>query len=147
TRESLDDSVRQVIANDNNENREIERTVDCVEWLARSNYEVHFHPTVTLSQRIIFPVSPNASNGIEDARFARFTDDDGSVYYYATYTAYNGRAILPQLLETPDFQNFRVRTLNGKAVQNKGLALFPRRINGRFCMLSRQDDENLFLMY
>jgi len=92
-------------------------------------------------------VSDNESNGIEDARFVRFTDDDGSVVYFATYTAYNGRAILPQLIETQDFLNFRVLTLNGSAVQNKGMALFPRRIRGRYAMLSRQDDENLFIMF
>ena len=67
--------------------------------------------------------------------------------YYATYTAYNGRAILPQLIETKDFLHFRVLTLNGPAVQNKGMALFPRRVNGNYAMLSRQDDENLFIMY
>jgi len=100
-----------------------------------------------MSERIIFPVSPNESNGIEDARFVRFTDDDGSILYYATYTAYNGRTILPQLIETEDFLHFRIVTLNGSAVQNKGMALFPRRINGRYAMLSRQDDENLFIMF
>ena len=98
-------------------------------------------------ERIIFPVSPNESNGIEDARFVRFIEDDGSVIYYATYTAYNGRVTLPQLIETADFINFRVLTLNGQAVQNKGMALFPRRIDGRYAMLSRQDDENLFLTF
>jgi predicted GH43/DUF377 family glycosyl hydrolase len=77
----------------------------------------------------------------------RFRDDDGSVRYYATYTAYNGRAILPQFIETPDFLNFRMQTLKGRAVQNKGMALFPRRIGGRFVMLSRQDDENLNIMF
>ena len=127
--------------------REIQRTTECVRWLAESNYEVHFAPTVAVSERIIFPVSSNESNGMEDARFVRFTEDDGSVLYYATYTAYNGRAILPQLLETPDFLSFRARTLNGRAVQNKGMAFFPRRIGGRYAMISRQDDENLFLMF
>jgi len=126
--------------------REIERTMECVKWLASSNYEVHFPESVALSERIIFPVSANESNGIEDARFVRFVEENGWVCYYATYTAYNGRAILPQLIETTDFRNFRVRTLNGQAVQNKGMALFPRRINGNFAMISRQDDENLFLM-
>ena len=100
-----------------------------------------------MSERIIFPGSANESNGIEDARFVRFTDDDGTVNYFATYTAYNGHAILPQLIETHDFLNFRVLTLNGADVQNKGMALFPRRINGNYVMLSRQDDENLFIMY
>ncbi len=127
--------------------REVQRTTECVRWLAESNYEVHFAPSVAVSERIIFPVSSNESNGMEDARFVRFVEDDGSVLYYATYTAYNGRAILPQLLETSDFLNFRARTLNGRAVQNKGMAFFPRRLHGRYAMISRQDDENLFLMF
>ena len=127
--------------------REEQRTSECVRWLAQSNYEIHFEPSVEVSERIIFPVSSNESNGMEDARFTRFVDDDGTVIYYATYTAYNGRAILPQLLETSDFLRFRALTLNGRAVQNKGMAYFPRRIHGRYAMISRQDDENLFLMY
>jgi predicted GH43/DUF377 family glycosyl hydrolase len=127
--------------------REVQRTTECVRWLAESNYEVHFDPSVAVSERIIFPVSSNESNGMEDARFVHFVEDDGRVLYYATYTAYNGRAILPQLLETSDFLNFRALTLNGRAVQNKGMAFFPRRIDGRYAMISRQDDENLFLMY
>lgn len=146
TREELRRSASGMATRRKGGNREIERTRECVEWLASSNYEVHFPEGIALSQRIIFPVSPNESNGIEDARFVRFTDEDGAVCYYATYTAYNGRAILPQLIETTDFRNFRVRTLNGQAAQNKGMALFPRRINGKFAMISRQDDENLFLM-
>jgi predicted GH43/DUF377 family glycosyl hydrolase len=127
--------------------RETQRTLECVRWLAESNYEIHFDPSTSIAERIVFPVSSNESNGMEDARFVRFTEDDGSVLYYATYTAYNGRAILPQLLETSDFLHFRALTLNGRAVQNKGMALFPRRIHGRYAMISRQDDENLFLMY
>lgn len=126
---------------------ELMRTLECVQWLADSNYELLFSPKLGMSERIIFPVSPNESNGIEDARFVRFVEDDGSVTYYATYTAYNGRAILPQLIETRDFLHFRVLTLNGTAVQNKGMALFPRMINGRYAMLSRQDDENLLIMF
>jgi predicted GH43/DUF377 family glycosyl hydrolase len=121
-------------------------TLSCIQWLADSNYEMNFSPTLAMSERIIFPVSPNETNGIEDARFVRLTDDDGTVMYYATYTAYNGHAILPQLIETQDFLHFRVLTLNGTAVQNKGMALFPRRIDGCYAMLSRQDDENLFIM-
>ena len=121
-------------------------TLSCIEWLADSNYEMSFSGKHALSERIIYPVSANESNGIEDARFVRLTEDDGSVMYYATYTAYNGHAILPQLIETQDFTHFRVLTLNGSAVQNKGMALFPRRIDGCYAMLSRQDDENLFIM-
>ena len=126
---------------------DFKRTLECIQWLADSNYELRFSAKLALSERIIFPVSSNESNGIEDARFVRLCDDDGTVTYYATYTAYNGRAILPQLIETQDFLHFRVLTLNGSAVQNKGMALFPRRINGRYAMLSRQDDENLFIMF
>ena len=125
----------------------LQRTLECIQWLADSNYELRFSAKLALSERILFPVSSNESNGIEDARFVHFTDDDGSSMYCATYTAYNGRAILPQFIETQDFLNFRVLTLNGAAVQNKGMALFPRRINGRYAMLSRQDDENIFIMF
>lgn len=127
--------------------RNLHRTLESIEWLADSNYELRFPETLAVSERIIFPVSPNETNGIEDARFVRFTEDDGTTLYYATYTAYNGRSILPQFIETEDFLHFRMRTLDGCAVQNKGMALFPRRINGRYAMLSRQDDENLFIMF
>jgi predicted GH43/DUF377 family glycosyl hydrolase len=85
--------------------------------------------------------------GIEDARFVRFVDDNGDATYYATYTAYNGRTILPQMIQTKDFVTFKILTLNGKAVQNKGMALFPRRINGKFVMASRQDGENNHIMF
>jgi predicted GH43/DUF377 family glycosyl hydrolase len=127
--------------------QDLQNTLSCVQWLADSNYEMTFSPRHALSERVIFPVSANESNGIEDARFVRFVEDDGSVMYYATYTAYNGHAVLPQMIETQDFLHFRVLTLNGSAVQNKGMALFPRRIDGNYVMLSRQDDENLFIMF
>ena len=115
--------------------------------LAESNYEVNFPPDSRISQRVLFPSAPSQSNGIEDARFVRFQNDDGTATYYATYTAYDGKIILPQLLETADFLHFKFSTLNGPAVQNKGMALFPRKINGRYAMLSRQDDENILLMF
>ena len=115
--------------------------------LAESNYEVNFAPDSRVSQRVLFPSAPSQSNGIEDARFVRFQNDDGSFTYYATYTAYDGKITLPQLLETPDFVHFKFSTLNGPAVQNKGMALFPRKINGQYVMLSRQDDENILLMF
>jgi predicted GH43/DUF377 family glycosyl hydrolase len=115
--------------------------------LAESNYEVNFTPDSRISQRVLFPSAPSQSNGIEDARFVRFQKDDGSFTHYATYTAYDGKIILPQLLETPDFLHFKFNTLNGPAVQNKGMALFPRKVNGQFAMLSRQDDENILLMF
>lgn len=143
----LEEVTNRVVSHSAPLPREVQRTAECIRWLAESNYQVHFDPAVAVSERIIFPVSSNESNGMEDARFVRFVEDDGTCLYYATYTAYNGRAILPQLLETADFLNFRALTLNGRAVQNKGMALFPRRLRGRYAMLSRQDDENLFLMY
>ncbi len=123
------------------------RTINCIQWLADSNYELQFPPELSMSERIIFPVSPNESNGIEDARFVRFVEDGGEVLYYATYTAYDGRSTLPQLIETKDFLRFRMLTLSGAGVKNKGMALFPRRIGGRYAMLARQDDENLFIMF
>jgi predicted GH43/DUF377 family glycosyl hydrolase len=121
-------------------------TIDKILWLVRSNYELKFRKDRRISERVIFPVSENESRGIEDARFVRFIDDGGECTYYATYTAYNGFDILPQLLETKDFVRFKIRTLNGKAVQNKGMALFPRKVNGKYMMISRQDGENMFIM-
>ncbi|MBN2048815.1 MAG: glycoside hydrolase family 130 protein [Spirochaetales bacterium] len=115
--------------------------------LVESNYQVRFPPESCLSQRILFPSVPSQSNGIEDARFVRFRKDDGSFTYYATYTAYDGRNIQPQLIETPDFLHFTFISLSGAAARNKGMALFPQTINGRYAMLSRQDGENIFLMY
>ena len=116
-------------------------------WLANSNYEINFRPDYQISERVIFPVSENESRGIEDARFVPFIDDNGEVTYYATYTAYNGFNILPQLIETKDFIKFNILTFNGKAVQNKGMALFPRKIDDRYVMLSRQDGENNHIMF
>jgi predicted GH43/DUF377 family glycosyl hydrolase len=123
------------------------RTFEIMRWLADSNYEVGFHADHSISERVIFPVSKNESRGIEDARFVQFFNDNGEVVYYATYTAYNGITILPQLIETKDFIKFNILTLNGKAVKNKGMALFPRKIGGQYAMLSRQDGENNHIMF
>lgn len=147
TRSDLNKSVGTVRHENQPATHELNHTLESIQWLADSNYEVCFSEKLAISERIIFPVSPNETNGIEDARFVRFVDDDGTVTYYATYTAYNGHDILPQLIETTDFLHFNILTLNGDAVQNKGMALFPRRIAGRYAMLSRQDNENLFLMF
>jgi len=115
--------------------------------LARSNYEVQFEPEQQLSERILFPATPSQKNGIEDARFVRFQNDDGTFIYYATFTAFDGKVVMPELVETPDFRRFRFITLNGRAAQNKGMALFPRKVNGLYAMLSRQDNESIHLMY
>jgi predicted GH43/DUF377 family glycosyl hydrolase len=146
-RSDLNKSVGRVRHKTQHDIHELNHTLECIQWLADSNYELRFSDKLAISERIIFPVSSNESNGIEDARFVRFVDDDGLVTYYATYTAYNGHDILPQLIETKDFLHFHILTLNGDAVQNKGMALFPRRIGGRYAMLSRQDNENLFIMF
>jgi predicted GH43/DUF377 family glycosyl hydrolase len=108
--------------------------------------EVLFKQEEVLGERVIFPITEAQSNGIEDARFVEFKDD-GSRTFYATYTAFNGRAIRSELLETTDFQSFRMTPLGGSAVRNKGMALFPRKIDGRYAMIGRQDNENLYLIY
>lgn len=146
TLHELQEAITRVFEDSHPNTAELTRTMERIQWLAESNYELRFPSKLTISERIIFPVSSNESNGIEDARFVRFVEDDGAVMYYATYTAYNGHTILPQLIETQDFLDFRILTLNGRAVQNKGMALFPRKVRGEYLMLSRQDDENLFLM-
>ena len=123
------------------------RAAHAILSVAESSYEVRFDPTTRVSQRCLFPSAPSQSNGIEDARFVRFENDGGRVTWYATFTAYDGRVTLPQLVETSDFLHFKFSPLRGSAVRNKGMALFPRRINGRYAMLSRQDDENILLMF
>jgi predicted GH43/DUF377 family glycosyl hydrolase len=108
--------------------------------------ELVFNPEEDLSERVIFPITESQSNGIEDARFVEFSDGERTTYY-ATFTAYSGRAIRSELIETRDFMSFRLRPLSGAASQNKGMALFPRKIGGRYAMIARQDNENLYLIY
>ena len=108
--------------------------------------ELTFNPDEELSERVIFPITDSQSNGIEDARFVEFTDG-GRKTYYATYTAYSGRAIRSELIETSDFLTFRMSPLQGTAAPNKGMALFPRKIDGKYAMIARQDNENLYLIY
>ena len=108
--------------------------------------DVVFKEGLDISERVIFPVTEYQSQGIEDARFVEFSDD-GRKTYYATYTAYTGRAIRSELLATNDFLSFRMSPLQGSAARNKGMALFPRRIGGNYAMIARQDNENLYLIY
>jgi predicted GH43/DUF377 family glycosyl hydrolase len=147
TYDDLDEKIRALRARPISSEAHQNATFEVMYWLANSNYEMNFRPDHKISERVIFPVSENESCGIEDARFVQFFDDNGEVTYYATYTAYNGFTILPQLIETKDFITFKVITLNGKAVKNKGMALFPRRIDGSYVMLSRQDGENNHIMF
>ena len=116
-------------------------------WLASSHYEINFSIDSAISERVIFPVSATEQKGIEDARFVRFTDDNGDVTYYATYTAYDGSSILPKLISTKDFYNFRILPINGRLARDKGMALFPRKIKGKYAMLCRIDSVNNYIAY
>ena len=116
-------------------------------WLASSHYEIHFSIDSAISERVIFPISATEQRGIEDARFVKFTDEKGEITYYATYTAYDGIAILPKLISTKDFYDFKILPINGEIAQNKGMALFPRKINGKYVMLCRIDGVNNYIAY
>ena len=147
TLEELQRAISRAMHQSRPRHTENEPAVQGMLTLAKANYEISYSPEQHISERVIFPFSPTEANGIEDARFVQFHDDDGSVRYYATYTAFDGKVILPQILETDDFLHFKVSTLNGPEVRNKGFALFPRKVNGLYAMLSRQDNENIYLMY
>ncbi len=116
-------------------------------WLASSHYEIEFSLDTAISERVIFPISETEKNGIEDARFVKFTDDDGEVTYYATYTAYDGMTILPKLIETKSFYHFNMLPIHGEIAKNKGMALFPRKIKGKYAMLCRIDGVNNYIAF
>jgi predicted GH43/DUF377 family glycosyl hydrolase len=116
-------------------------------WLAKAHYKIEFSPDSAISGRVIFPISDNEKNGIEDARFVKFIEENGKVLYYATFTAYDGVSILPKLLLTSDFYNFKGLPIHGELAQNKGMALFPRKINGKYAILCRVDGINNYLAY
>ena len=118
-----------------------------ITWLASSHYELDFSMDTNLSERVIFPVSRNEKNGIEDARFVKFKQDDGHSTYYATYTAYNGTSIMPKMIETKDFYHFNIMPINGEIAKNKGMALFPRKVNGKYAMLCRLDGFNNYISW
>lgn len=142
--------LTRAIKDDRQENpptRDQEESIHSILALAYSNFTVVFDPTHQTSEKALFPFTPVQRKGMEDVRFVQFIDDDGSHTYFGTYTAYDGHTILPQLIETADFTTFRFLTLNGPAAQNKGMALFPRKIDGQYVMISRQDNENMFIMY
>jgi predicted GH43/DUF377 family glycosyl hydrolase len=147
TLDELEIALQNFVRANRARQRELEPVAHTMLMLAKANYEIRFAAELNVSERIIFPSSPTETHGIEDARFVHFTQDDGRGCYFATYTAYDGRVTLPQMLETADFLHFKVNTLNGPEVMNKGFALFPRKINGKYAMLSRQDNENIYLMY
>jgi predicted GH43/DUF377 family glycosyl hydrolase len=137
---SVNQSIRE-----NNNSVEKQRAIEEIVWLADSHYEVKFSRDTDISERVIFPVSFTERKGIEDARFVKFTNDEGEVDYYATYTAYDGNTILPKLIQTRDFCHFTIKPLHGRGAQNKNLALFPRKIGGKYAMLSRIDGINSYI--
>lgn len=147
TLEQLEATLHAALRENRAQHQTLAPIVEGIITLAKSNYQITYRLEHELSERLIFPLGPTETNGIEDARFVEFQDEDGSTHYYATYSAYDGKMVLPQLLETDDFLCFKMHTLNGPVIANKGLALFPRKINGHYAMLSRQDGENIFLMY
>ncbi|MBE9601425.1 glycoside hydrolase family 130 protein [Pedobacter sp. MC2016-24] len=120
---------------------------DKVLWLSDTYHEISFSRDTDISDRVIFPISEFERKGIEDARFVRFVKEDGSIMYYATYTAFDGAMIMPKLMQTTDFYDFKISPLHGIGAQNKNLALFPRKINGKYAMMSRIDGWNNYLMY
>ena len=142
-RSSINLATKELRAHD----LETEKVAKKTLTLAQSCFEVKFDASSCLSERVLFPYTAVQSHGLEDARFVLFQDEDGTRTYYATFTAYDGKEIQPQFLETPDFLHFKFATLNGPAVRNKGMALFPRKIKGLYAMLSRQDYENIYVMF
>jgi predicted GH43/DUF377 family glycosyl hydrolase len=123
------------------------KIINQILWMASAHYEIHFSIDSAISERVIFPISATEKKGIEDARFVKFTDDNGEITYYATYTAYDGMTILPKLISTTDFYNFKILPINGEIAHNKGMALFPRKINGKYAMLCRIDGVNNYIAY
>ncbi len=120
--------------------------VDRVGWMATANYAVEFSEHHSLPERVLWPAGPAESHGMDDARFVRFTDGADTIYY-ATYTAFDGSQVAPQLLETSDFRTFTISQLCGPSAANKGMALFPRKIAGRYAALSRWDRESNAIAY
>ena len=123
-----------------------DQMADDLLWVLRANYTLRFPADVWPSDTVIFPATEHESRGMEDLRLVRFLDDDGHARYLGTYTAYDGRHIVPMMLETDDFVTYHVSTLNGRFARNKGLALFPRKIDGWHYAVSRHDGENMFIL-
>jgi predicted GH43/DUF377 family glycosyl hydrolase len=139
---AIDETKREMHPDDSQR-----RMLQIISWLGDSHYRIKFSLDTGISDRVIFPISAAESNGIEDARFVKFTNEDGLERYYATYTAYNGVSIMPMMIETKDFYHFKVKPIHGENAQNKGMALFPRKIKGKYVMLSRIDGINNYIMF
>jgi predicted GH43/DUF377 family glycosyl hydrolase len=105
-----------------------------------------FDSVKDLSETVVYPFMPSQGRGIEDVRLVAFTEDDGAMDYRGTYTAFNGTEVRQGLLRTSDFRTYEVRGVQGSHYAGKGMALFPRRVDGRYMMLARQDNENIWLV-
>lgn len=143
--ETLKNSVKNILK-DQDITASRRMALEEITWLVDSFYDIQFHKDSDITERVIFPISESESRGIEDARFVRFFEDDGSTRVYATYTAFNGHTIMPKLISTKDFYTFRVMPLRGSGAQDKNLAMFPKKIKGKYAMLSRIDGVNNYLM-
>ena len=146
TRATLDQQLAQLQARLSTRGH-AEQTISTFRSIAERTYAIEFADHITLSERVLWPSTGAEQAGMEDARFVRFIDDDGAITFYATYTAYSGSHISQQLLETTDFHSFTSAPIVGPAAANKGLALFPRRIRGRFAAMSRSDRESNTVAY
>ncbi|HDS07529.1 MAG: glycoside hydrolase family 130 protein [Bacteroidales bacterium] len=147
TYDQIRDAVVQAKGSNGHFTMEKQKALDEIIWLADSRIEIRFSMDTDLTERVIFPISRYEKNGIEDARFVRFREDNGSEKYYGIYTAFDGYNILPKLIETIDFRNFNIIPLHGKYAIDKNLALFPRKVNGKYAMISRIDGVNNYIMF
>lgn len=137
------DVIMTAVERDELTNDGAKAIINQIRRIAYNNYWLNFPSDHLLSERVIYPSGTDESQGMEDARFTRFVDDDGHVTYYGMYTAFDGSRLNQYLLETTNFQTFDITKLLGLAARNKGMALFPRRIKGQFAALSRWDNENI----
>ena len=142
----LEKIVRK-ISDENQLTMEKKLDLEEIMWLGDSYHDIHFSLDTDISERVIFPVSSTESNGIEDVRFVKFKSENGNFIYYGIYTAYDGHSILPKMIETNDFYSFKIRPIHGEAARNKNMALFPRKVNGKYAMLSRIDGMNNYVSF
>ena len=145
TRAQLSDAIDELRANASVSGKS-EESIDDLLALTRTFYELQAPQGTDISEVVIFPFSDNERNGIEDMRLVRFAAEDGSYEYYGTYTAYNGSRVFPQLLRYRPNENIKICMLTGSSAKNKGMALFPRKIRGKYAMVARLDNENLYYM-
>ncbi|QEN08767.1 glycosidase [Oceanispirochaeta crateris] len=142
----LESCIKEVMEREGITSMEENSCYSKIMWLASSHYEIDFSLDSSLCERVIFPISSTERRGIEDARFVKFTDE-GMTQYYGTYTAYDGMTTMPKLIETSDFYHFKVHPLHGNIARNKGMALFPRKIRGKYAMLCRMDGRNNYISF